>query len=143
MQVLIVAARFNELITTALVSGAGEVLAANGIGAQSVATAWVPGAFEIPVVAARAARSRKYAAIICLGCVIRGETSHYDFVAGQAAAGIMKVSIDEGVPVIFGVLTTDTVEQAMNRAGLKLGNKGREAAQAALDMIETLKKLGV
>ncbi len=141
MHILIVAARFNELITSALVSGAQETLRDAGL--SEVDTVWVPGAFEIPVVALRAARSKKYDAVICIGCVVRGETAHFDFVAGQAAAGIMKVSLDTGVPVIFGVLTTDTVEQAMNRAGLKLGNKGREAAQAALDMVATLKKLGV
>jgi 6,7-dimethyl-8-ribityllumazine synthase len=106
-----------------------------------VDVAWVPGSFEIPVVAKRLADSGRYAAVICLGCVIRGETGHYDHIAGQAAAGVMQAGVTSGVPVIFGVLTTETVEQALNRAGLKGGNKGADAALAAIEMVNLLGKL--
>lgn len=138
MRYLIVAAKFNELITRSLVSGAKEALLENKIKPDSIEEVWVPGSFELPVVAAKAARSGQYAAIIAIGAVIKGETAHFDHVAGQAAAGLMKVSIDTEVPIIFGVLTTDTVEQALNRAGLKLGNKGFEAGITAVKMVETL-----
>ena len=103
--------------------------------------AWVPGSFEIPLVARKLAESGRYAAVICLGCVIRGETSHYDHVAGQAAAGVMQAGLSTGVPVIFGILTTETVEQALNRAGLKSGNKGADAALAAIEMVNLLARL--
>ncbi|SMF69774.1 6,7-dimethyl-8-ribityllumazine synthase [Pseudobacteriovorax antillogorgiicola] len=138
-KVLIVAARFNELVTRSLVDGAVQTLKDGGLQDNQIFTTWVPGAFEIPVVAAKAARSKGFDAVICLGAVIRGNTAHFDYVAGPAASGIMNVSVETEVPVIFGVLTTDTVEQALNRAGLKLGNKGSEAAQTALQMIQTLK----
>lgn len=137
---LIVAARFNELITKALVSSAQEVIADAGLDAHHELI-WVPGAFEIPVVAAKAARSGKYAAVICLGAVIRGETPHFDYVAGPCASALMSIGVETGVPVIFGVLTTDTVEQALNRAGIKLGNKGADAAHTALAMVKILQKL--
>ncbi len=137
---LIVAAKFNELVTKSLVQGAHDVFEAAGVKA-SVDTIWVPGAFEIPVAASKAARNGKYAAVVCLGAVIRGETPHFDYVAGPCASGLMTLSIQTGVPIINGVLTTDTVEQALNRAGLKHGNKGADAAQTALAMVETLKCL--
>ena len=140
-KILIVAGRFNELVTKSLVEGAVDTLKDSGIEESNIHTAWVPGAYEIPVVAAKAARTKGFSAVICLGAVIKGNTAHFEYVAGPAASGIMNVSIETEVPVIFGVLTTDTVEQALNRAGLKLGNKGSEAAQTALHMIKTLKKV--
>ena len=106
-----------------------------------VDVAWMPGSFEIPVVARKMAESGGYAAVVCLGCVIRGETSHYDHVAGQAAAGVMQAGLATGVPVIFGVLTTETVEQALNRSGLKGGNKGAEAATTAIEMVNLLRRI--
>lgn len=138
---LIVASRFNELITQSLVESARKTLDQSGVKKDNIHLAWVPGAFEIPVTAAKAARSKYYDAIICLGAVIKGETKHFDFVAGPCAAGAMNVSVETGVPIIFGVLTTDTVEQALNRAGLKYGNKGSEAAHTALQMVDTLTKI--
>lgn len=136
---LIVAARFNELITKSLVESALSVYQEHGL-ADTVDVVWVPGAFEIPVTAAKAARSQRYASIICLGAVIRGETAHFEYVAGPCASGLMNIGIETGVPTIFGVLTTNTVEQALNRAGLKLGNKGAEAAHTAITMVKTLKQ---
>lgn len=135
---LILAARFNELVTRSLVMGAEDVFQRQGAPCQ---LEWVPGAFELPVAAAVAARSGAYRSIVCLGAVIKGDTPHFDMVAGQAASGLMKVSIDTGVAVIFGVLTTNTVEEALNRSGLKLGNKGAEAAQTALEMTGVLSRL--
>ena len=140
-KVLIIAGRFNELVTRSLVDGAVDTLKDAGLSDNQIYTTWVPGAFEIPVVAAKAARSKGFSAVICLGAVIRGNTAHFDYVAGPAASGIMNVSIETEVPVIFGVLTTDTVEQALNRAGLKLGNKGSEAAHTALQTIKALKNV--
>jgi 6,7-dimethyl-8-ribityllumazine synthase len=137
-RVLLVTSRFNETITRALELSARETLDQFGVTSKSL---WVPGAFELPVVALKGAKSAKWDAIICLGCVIRGETPHFDLVANQVASAIMKVSLDTGVPVIFGVLATDTVEQALNRSGLKLGNKGAESAMAALSIIKTLGEL--
>ncbi|NDE14426.1 6,7-dimethyl-8-ribityllumazine synthase [bacterium] len=137
-KILIVVARFNDMITRSLLVGATDCLRDSGVHDADVQVVWVPGSFEIPVVAAKAARSGKYAAVICLGAVIRGETPHFDFVAGQAASGCMSVALETGLPVIFGVLTTDTIEQALARSGIKGGNKGRDAAQAALEMIKTL-----
>jgi 6,7-dimethyl-8-ribityllumazine synthase len=130
---LIVVARFNDLITRCLLSGAEDVFKDAGIRSDAEVV-WVPGCFEIPIVAAKAARSGKYAAIITLGAVIKGETPHFDFVAGECARGVMNVGLETGVPVIFGVLTTNTVEQALNRSGIKYGNKGRDAALAAIEM---------
>ena len=138
--VLIVAGKFNDLITRSLVDGAKDVLK-ESIQKIKIALMWVPGAFEMPGLAAKAARSGKFDAVICLGAVIRGATAHFDYVAGPCASGLMNVSIETETPVIFGVLTTDTVEQALNRAGLKLGNKGAESAETALKMIETYKKI--
>lgn len=135
----VVAARFNRLVTDALLSGCTDALARLGVKDDRVDVAWVPGSFEIPLVARALAETGQYAAVICLGCVIRGETSHHDHVAGQAASGVMSASLATGVPVIFGVLTTETVEQALNRSGLKAGNKGSEAAMAAVEMVNLLK----
>lgn len=138
---LIVAAKFNDLIGKALVSGAQDAFEGSGVAAADVDLIWVPGSFELPVVAAKAARSKSYAAVVCLGAVIRGDTPHFDHVAGQAASGLMRVSVDTGVPVIFGVLTTDTEEQALSRCGLKGGNKGADAANAALATVRALSRL--
>jgi 6,7-dimethyl-8-ribityllumazine synthase len=137
----IVAARFNSMITEALLSGCLDTFARHGVPADRLDVAWVPGSFEIPLVARKLAESGKYSAIITLGCVIRGETGHYDHVAGQAAGGVLQAGLATGVPVIFGVLTTETVEQALNRAGLKAGNKGVDAALAAIEMVNLLQQI--
>jgi len=138
---LVLAARFNDLITKALVAGAQDAFTEMGVDPGQVDLLWVPGCFELATVAAKAARSGTYAAIVCLGAVIRGETPHFDYVAGQAAGGLQRVGIETGVPVIFGVLTTDTVEQALNRSGIKSGNKGADAARAAIQMTQALSRL--
>lgn len=138
---LIIAAQFNELVTRPLVTGAQEAFAAAGLKPSDVDTIWVPGCFEIPVAAARAARSGKYLAVVCIGAIIRGDTPHFDYVAGPVASGLMSISVETEVPIIFGVLTTDTVEQALNRAGLKHGNKGADAARTALSMRGVLEQL--
>ncbi len=130
----IVASRFNDFVVEKLVSGARGMLSKLGVPDDSVDLYWVPGAYEIPPVARRAAASGNYHAVICLGAVIRGATSHFDYVAGTAAKGIAQVGMASEVPVIFGVLTTDTIEQAIERAGAKAGNKGSEAASAAVEM---------
>lgn len=140
-RILVIASKFNDYITRSLHTGALETLKDDGFREGQVESIWVPGCFELPVVAAKAAKSGRWSAIICLGAVIRGETPHFDYVAGQAAAGIMKTSIDSTVPVIFGVLTTDTVEQALNRAGIKYGNKGAEAAKTAVEMIKCMTRV--
>jgi 6,7-dimethyl-8-ribityllumazine synthase len=137
----IVASRFNAMVTEALLSGCRDAMARHGVPEDRVDVAWVPGSFEIPLVARKLAEGGRYAAVICLGCVIRGETSHYDHVAGQAAAGVMQAALATGVPVIFGILTTETVEQALNRAGLKSGNKGADAALAAIEMVNLLARI--
>jgi 6,7-dimethyl-8-ribityllumazine synthase len=138
----VVVARFNETVTRSLLAGCIDSFARHGVAEDRVDVAWVPGSFEIPVVARKMAESGGYAAVVCLGCVIRGETSHYDHVAGQAAAGVMQAGLATGVPVIFGVLTTETVEQALNRSGLKGGNKGAEAAMTAIEMVNLLAQVG-
>ncbi len=137
----IVVSRFNALVTEALLAGCRDAFVRHGVSEDRLDVAWVPGSFEIPVVARQLAESGKYVAVVCLGCVIRGETGHYDHVAGQAAAGVLQASVATGVPAIFGILTTDTVEQALNRAGLKSGNKGAEAALAAIEMVNLLGQL--
>jgi len=137
----IVAARFNEFIVNQLVSGARDTLLRHSIAEDHIDLVRVPGSFEIPIVAQKLSKSGKYAAVICLGCVIRGDTSHYDHVAGAAASGIATAALNCGVPVIFGVLTCETLEQAINRAGGKSGNKGAEAALTAIEMINLMKKL--
>lgn len=135
------AARFNSLVVDSLLAGAIEGLTRHGIAASDIDVARVPGSFELPLVAKRMARSGQYVAVICLGAVIRGDTDHYDHVAGAATNGIAQAAASSDVPVIFGVLTCDTVEQALNRAGIKSGNKGFEAALAAIEMVNLLAKL--
>jgi 6,7-dimethyl-8-ribityllumazine synthase len=140
-RIAIVAARFNGVVTKKLVEGATATLRGAGVADGDVDLAWVPGAFEIPFVAGRLARSRAYDAVICLGAVIRGETAHFDLVANEAAAGIREVARDAGIPVIFEVLATEDLRQAMDRAGGAHGNKGRDAAMAALEMASLLEAL--
>ena len=141
MRVALACGRFNDLITERLLAGARDGLARHGVDSASVTVAWAPGAFELPLVAQRLASTGEYDAVICLGAVIRGATGHYEQVAGQCAAGIQRVQLDTGVPVIFGVLTTDTIEQAIERAGTKAGNKGSEAAVTAIEMVDLLRQL--
>ena len=135
------AARFNSAVVDPLVAGALDALRRHGVEDASVDVVRVPGSFEIPLVAQRLAAGGKYAAVICLGAVIRGDTDHYDHVAGQAAGGVARAALDTGVPIVFGVLTCDTLEQAMNRAGAKAGNKGFEAALTAIEMVNLLRQL--
>jgi len=137
----VAAGRFNELVVGKLVEGAVTCLKAHGVAEDDLEIAWVPGAFELPLAARMLAATGTYDAVVCLGAVIRGETAHFDHVAGQAAAGIRKAAEATGVPVIFGVLTTDTLQQAMDRAGGKYGNKGWEAAMAAMEMASLLEQV--
>ena len=137
----LVASRFNHFITERLIQGATDTLSRHGINSAEIDCIWVPGAFEIPLVARKLAESGNYAAIITLGAVIRGATAHFDFVAGQCASGIAQLNLQSDVPVIFGVLTTDTIEQAIERAGSKAGNKGADCALAAIEMVSLLKQL--
>lgn len=137
----IVAGRFNAFITERLVDGAVDTLKRHGVADNAITVAWAPGAFEIPVVVKKMAESGKYDAVIALGCVIRGGTPHFDYVAGEAAKGVGQVALNSGVPVLFGILTTDSIEQAIERAGTKAGNKGADAAMAAIEMIDLLEKL--
>ena len=141
LRVAIACARFNDFITERLLAGAHDGLRRHGVDETSVTVAWAPGAFELPLVAQRFAASGDYDAVICLGAVIRGATGHYEHVAGQCAAGIERVQLDTGVPVVFGVLTTETVDQAIERAGTKAGNKGFESAQTAIEMADLLRQL--
>lgn len=131
----IVAARFNEFIVSKLVSGARDGLVRHNVSDEDITLAWVPGAFEIPLMAKKMAQSGRYDAVICLGAVIRGATSHYDYVCAEVSKGIASVSLESGVPVMFGVVTTDTIEQAIERAGTKAGNKGYDCALGAIEMI--------
>ena len=137
----IVVGRFNALVTQSLLDGCTDAFVRHGVSADQLDVAWVPGSFEIPLVARKLAASGRYAAVVCLGCVIRGETAHFDHVAGQAASGVMQAALDTDVPVIFGILTTDSVEQALDRAGLKGGNKGADAAMAAIEMVNLISQL--
>ena len=141
IKVAIVAARFNEFITSKLIGGAMDGLSRHGVQEADIHLAWVPGAFEIPLVAAKLANSGKYDAVICLGAVIRGSTSHYDYVCSEVSKGIATVSLQAQIPVLFGVLTTDTIEQAIERAGTKAGNKGAECAQGAIEMVNLIRAL--
>ncbi|MEJ8545880.1 6,7-dimethyl-8-ribityllumazine synthase [Brevibacillus borstelensis] len=134
LRVGIVAGRFNELIVSKLVGGALDALKRHGVEEDAVEVAWVPGAFEIPLIAKKLAESGKYDAVVTLGAVIRGSTPHFDYVCSECAKGVASVSLTTGIPVIFGVLTTDSIEQAIERAGTKAGNKGWEAASAAIEM---------
>jgi 6,7-dimethyl-8-ribityllumazine synthase len=138
----IVAARFHEAISGKLVDGALAAFAAHGVPARRVDVIWVPGSFELPQAAQHLARSRRYAAIVCVGCVIKGQTPHFDFVAGQAAAGIQRVALDTGVPATFGVITALTEDQALERSGGEVGNRGEEAAHAALEMAAFMQRSG-
>ncbi|MBM7621293.1 6,7-dimethyl-8-ribityllumazine synthase [Bacillus tianshenii] len=140
LKVGIVVGRFNEFITSKLLGGAQDALKRHGVEEGSVDVAWVPGAFEIPLVAKRMADSGKYDAVITLGTVIRGSTPHFDYVCNEAAKGVSQASMQSGIPVIFGVLTTETIEQAIERAGTKAGNKGWEAAAAAIEMANLLRE---
>lgn len=137
----IVAARFNEFIVSKLVNGAEDALLRHSVNPDDISVAWVPGAFEIPVVAKKMAMSGKYDAVICLGAVIRGATSHYDYVCNEVSKGIASVSLESGIPVMFGVVTTENIEQAIERAGTKAGNKGYDCAMGALEMIDLMKQL--
>lgn len=139
--VAIVASRFNEFITSKLLSGAQDALRRHGLSEDNVDIAWVPGAFEIPLVAQKMAQTGKYDAVICVGAVIRGSTPHFDYVASECAKGVAHASLATGVPVIFGVLTTDSIEQAIERAGTKAGNKGFGAAESAIEMINLLRSI--
>lgn len=141
IRVGILASRFNEVIVSKLIDGAADALARHGVDLDTVDLTWVPGAFEIPAAAKKMAESGRYDALICLGAVIRGETDHYEHVATEVTKGIAQVSLSSGIPVLYGVLTTDTVEQALNRAGLKSGNKGFECAMDALEMVSLFKQL--
>ena len=141
LRVGLACSRFNDLITERLLAGARDSLVRHGVDADSITEVWAPGAFELPLVAKTLAASGEFDAVICLGAVIRGATGHYEMVAGQCAAGIQSAQLETGVPIIFGVLTTDTVEQAIERAGTKLGNKGSEAAVAAIEMADLLRLL--
>ena len=141
IKVGIVAARFNEFITSRLLSGAMDGLSRHGVKEDEVDLAWVPGAFEIPLTAKKMAKSGKYDAVICLGAVIRGATAHFEYVSAEVSKGIAAVGLDSEIPVIFGVLTVDSIEQAIERAGTKAGNKGSEAAASAIEMVNLLKEI--
>lgn len=137
----IVVSRFNEFITGKLLDGALDALFRHGADENKIDIAWVPGAFEIPFVAGRMAESKKYDAVLCLGCVIKGDTPHFDYIAAEVAKGVATVGMKSAVPVIFGVLTTENIEQAIERAGTKAGNKGADAAQSAIEMVSLYQQL--
>ncbi|MDD5950144.1 MAG: 6,7-dimethyl-8-ribityllumazine synthase [Lachnospiraceae bacterium] len=141
LKIGMVAARFNEFIVSHLVGGAQDALVRHGVKDEDITLAWVPGAFEIPVIAKQMAASGKYDAVICLGAVIKGSTSHYDYVCAEVSKGVAMVGMDTGVPTIFGVLTTDTIEQAIERAGTKAGNKGYDVACTAIEMANLKKQM--
>ena len=141
LKIGIVVARFNEFINTKLLGGALDGLKRHGVKEEDIEVAWVPGAFEIPLVAQKMATSKKYQAVICLGTVIRGSTTHYDYVCSEVSKGVAQVGMATGVPTIFGVLTTESIEQAIERAGTKAGNKGFDAAVTAIEMANLLKEI--
>ena len=141
IKVGIVVARFNEFICSRLLGGAYDALKRHGVADDDITTAWVPGSFEIPLIAQKMAESGKYDAVICLGAVIRGATSRYDLVCNEAAKGIAQASLKTGVPVLFGVITTENIEQAIERAGTKAGNKGFDVATSAIEMVNLIKEL--
>ena len=143
MRIGIVAARFNEFITSKLVAGAQDALRRHNVSEEAVDVAWVPGAFEIPLIASEMAKCGKYDAVICVGAVIRGSTSHYDYVCSEVSKGIAQISLNTETPVMFGVLTTDTIEQAIERAGSKAGNKVSECAQEAIELVNLIRALEV
>jgi 6,7-dimethyl-8-ribityllumazine synthase len=137
----IVAARFNEFITSKLLSGALDGLKRHDVKEENIDMAWVPGAFEIPLIASKMAKSKKYDAVICLGAVIRGSTSHYDYVCNEVSKGIAQIALANDIPVLFGVLTTENIEQAIERAGTKAGNKGFDCAVSAIEMVNLIRAL--
>ena len=141
LRIAIVAARFNEFIVNKLVGGAEDCLRRHGVADEDITLAWVPGAFEIPLAAKKIAKTGKYDALICVGAVIRGSTSHYDYVCAEVSKGIASVSLETEIPVMFGVLTTDTIEQAIERAGTKAGNKGYDCALGALELCSLFKEM--
>ncbi len=141
MKVGIVASRFNAFIVQKLLDGAVDGLVRHGVEQDNISAAWVPGAFEIPVVAQKMAASKKYDAVICVGAVIRGSTSHYDYVCAEVSKGIAQASFNTGVPVLFGILTTDNLEQAIDRAGAKSGNKGYDCALSAIEMVNVMDQI--
>ena len=141
LRIAVAVSRWNEFITRPLLEGATHTLARHGVAADATDVVWVPGSFELPLVCRQLASSGRYQAVVALGAVIRGATSHYELVAGQCAAGLQRVALDTGVPVVFGVLTTETIEQAIERAGTKAGNKGSEAAVTAIEMATLLRDL--
>ena len=141
IKVGIVVARFNEFITSKLLGGAVDALKRENVKDEDIEVSWVPGAFEIPLIAKKMAESKKYDAVICLGAVIRGSTSHYDYVCAEVSKGVAQVSMAADIPVMFGVLTTDTIEQAVERAGTKAGNKGFECGQGAIEMVNLIRAM--
>lgn len=141
IKVGVVCARFNEFIVSKLLSGCEDALLRHGVDAADISVAWVPGAFEIPLIASKLAQSGKYDAVIALGAVIRGSTSHYDYVCSEVSKGLAQASLSSGVPVLFGVLTTDTIEQAIERAGTKAGNKGYDCALSAVEMVNLIREI--
>lgn len=141
LKVGIVASRFNEFIVSKLIGGAEDALKRHGVNDEDIELTWVPGAFEIPLIAKKMAKSGKYDAVVCLGAVIKGATSHYDYVCAEVSKGIAQVSLSEEIPVAFGILTTDTIQQAIERAGTKAGNKGYDAAVTAIEMANLLKNI--
>ena len=142
IKVGIVAARFNDFIVSKLVGGCEDTLLRHGVRPEDISLAWVPGAFEISLIASKMAKSGKYDAVIALGAVIRGSTSHYDYVCSEVSKGVANVSLNSDIPVMFGVLTTDTIEQAIERAGSKAGNKGSECAEGAIEMVNLIREMG-
>lgn len=138
MKVGIIASRFNEIIVNKLLGGAVDGLVRHGVADENITAAWVPGAFEIPITASKMAKSGKYDAVICVGAVIRGDTSHYDYVCNEVSKGVAQVGLATGVPVLFGVITTENIEQAIARAGSKAGNKGYDCALSAIEMVNLL-----
>lgn len=137
----IVISRFNELVSKEMLSGAIDTLVRHGVNENDISTTWVPGSFEIPLIAQKLAETKKYNAIICLGAIIRGDTPHFDYISAEATKGIAQTSLKSGLPVVFGLLTVDTLEQALERAGSKAGNKGRYAAETAIEMISVIDQI--
>ena len=141
IRVGVVCTRFNDFIVSRLLAGCEDTLLRHGVREEDIAVAWVPGAFEIPLIASKMAKSGKYDAVIALGAVIRGSTSHYDYVCSEVSKGVAQVALNSDIPVMFGVLTTDTIEQAVERAGTKAGNKGSECALGAIEMVNLIREL--
>ena len=139
LKIGVVASRFNEFITRKLLDGAQDALLRHGVAADNIDVAWVPGAFEIPLVAQKLAQTKKYDAVVCVGAIVRGATPHFEYIAAEVTKGIARASLDSGVPISYGVITTDTLEQAIERAGSKVGNKGFDAATNAIEMANLLK----